>query len=131
MDGTSGSSLSNFSVKSIWNFDDEQFRAMFSLKQLCIEYLSANDLENLYWVLRSLRSEIIPKLTADQKKKVNEKLEDLVKTRETFHSKRDVESSNEFYIKSEEFYILLCELMVEHGIYFREGDDPRKAALKR
>lgn len=121
----------SFAIKSVWNFDEAEFMAIYSIKEQCIELFSSQNMEDLYWMLRALRREIDAKLDVKEKERVAEELTAIVDMREKILLDNDSKQKNAFYIKLEDFYLLLCDLMKEHGIYFREGDDPRRAALKR
>lgn len=141
--------------KAIWNVDGAQLYVIFQIKTEASIYLTNWDLENSYWRLRDLRREVDAKLnrkkiekcnvrvTIDgkteiveknltQKEKVDYLLDELTKEREIFLiSEKDVENYSRFYLVLEEFYMLLSELMKEHGLWLREGEDPSQAFRRR
>lgn len=141
------------SIQSVWNFDGAELGLIFQIKAEAGAYLNGWALEQAYWSLRNLRREIDAKLKTTQGKeeysveseegkkkkiKLSEKeivdhmLGELVKERTTFlTSEQKDEDFSRFYLALEEFYLLICRLMKEHGLYFREGDDPSDAFRRR
>lgn len=140
-------------IQSVWNFDGAELSLIFQIKAQAGFLLNEWNLEGAYWSLRNLRREIDAKLkrekgkkkkfeiiVGEEKKQVefNEKervdylLVELVNERDTFlTSPQDNEDLSRFYLVLEEFYLLLSRLMKEHGLYFREGDDPSDAFRRR
>lgn len=121
----------DFAVQTVWNFDEAQSRAIFTIKEMCIELFEEQNLEELYWKLRALRREIRAKMSDKEKIKIEEEVNDLFKLREKWIDDRSITNSNLFYLALEDFYMGLCDLMKLHGLYFKEAEDFRKAALKR
>lgn len=121
----------DFAVQTVWNFDEAQSRAIFAIKELCIELFDLQALEELYWSLRALRREIRAKMSEKEKTDIENKVLELFQIREAWIKDKNTSNSNNLYIKLEEFYMYLCDLMKQHGLYFKEAEDFRKAALKR
>lgn len=143
-------------IQSVWNFDGAELNLIFSIKAETVFYLQGWHLELAYWKLRDLRREIDAKLKTEKGKKeyeiqvekdgkvkakkiklsekelVDHMLGDLVNERGIFlKSVQKEEEHSRFYLALEEFYLLLCRLMKEHGLYFREGDDPSESFRRR
>ncbi|HEC37728.1 hypothetical protein LCGC14_0732170 [marine sediment metagenome] len=142
-------------IQSVWNFDGAQLSLIFQIKAQAGLSLNEWNLEGTYWALRNLRREIDAKfkttkskttkskfkIIVDEKEKeveftekemVDYLLRELVKERDLFLvSAGDQESMSRFYLVLEEFYLVLSRLMKEHGLYFREGDDPQDAFRRR
>lgn len=139
--------------KAIWNVDGAQLYVIFQIKTEASIYLTNWDLEKAYWRLRDLRREIDAKLTRTKKQKYQIKnnegdleeqdltqkemvdmlLDELTNERISFSNIEDKtpKDFSRFYLILEEFYMVLSELMKEHGLYLREGDDPGQAFRRR
>jgi len=124
---------STFNVKTIWNMDEARLKSLNTYMVLCEDAFVCWDLNNLYIYLKSIRRVISGKITETQLKGLDEKFEDLEKIKR----KMDDDNNNDesipikFYGKADEIYIDLNRLMKRHGLFFREGRDPTKAALER
>jgi len=114
--------------------DEARLRSInFFLNKADFQF-EAWDLENLYWTLRSLKRMCYAKLKKEERKEIDEKLEELENFRKNNNIKRNLKNENirgKFYAMCEKFYEKLTLLMKQHGLFFREGDDPRFAVLKR
>ena len=146
------------SQQSIWNFDGEELFLICKLKHSIVEYLEIWDLDNAYRKIRLLRMEIDAKLKRagkriveeheeeieSQKKKQNKEKKGTEKERvdklmnevdESFseynEDKNNEELTKKMYSKLESFYMELCYIMKQHGLYFREGEDMSLAVLRR
>lgn len=139
-------------LQSVWNFDGAELNLIFELKLEVSNALQEWNLEAAYWKLRDLRREIDAKLNRTkkneiecyneegekQKVKLTEKelIDNFIiyveKERNTYLLNYQGEgAASKFYLILEEFYMNLASLMKEHGLYFREGDDPSKAIFRR
>lgn len=139
-------------IQALWNVDAAQLYVIFQIKTDASLYLTGWELEKAYWKLRDLRREIDAKLRREKPKKymvrdkegkkvakeitqkemVDYLLDELTKEREVFNnSEKSNEDYSRFYLILEEFYMTLSELMKEHGLYLREGDDPSQAFRRR
>jgi len=123
--------MNDLTIKSIWNMDEARLKTInYFLNKAELEFQEW-DLENLYWTLRSIKRMIYAKLKKNEKENIDKELKEL----ENFRKKIDiVKNGNErgkFYSMCENFYEKLTVLMKEHGLFFREGDDPRFAVLRR
>lgn len=121
-------------IQTKWNSDEAQLRIIFSIKEELVLRFLERDVEGVYWYLRSLRREIKAKLSTDESATVSKKLKRIDKIRlallnkdESITKEVEDELMKLLYIKEEKFYMLLCDYMKRHGLYFREKEDPRKA----
>lgn len=141
--------------QALWNVDGAQLFVIFQIKTEASIYLTNWNLEQAYWKLRDLRREVDAKLNRTkpedcnikiikdgkpkiekkkmtQKQKVDFLLDELTTERQVFMgSARENEDYSRFYLVLEEFYMLLSELMKEHGLWLREGEDPSQAFRRR
>lgn len=118
--------------ESVWNSDNIEHALLFEIKISFISNLKEWNLEAAYWDVRLLRLEFDAKLDDKEQKEVDRDIRSLEEMRtEYLKSKDDPESNGKFYAQLETFYILLTRLIKKHGIYFREGVDPSRAALRR
>ena len=125
--------MDNLTIKSLWNIDEARLKTIdFFLNKAEVEFQNWS-LENLYWTLRSIKRMIYAKLKKEERAEIDAKLAKL----EEFRRKNNIiknsteNTKGKFYRMCEDFYESLTILMKEHGIFFREGDDPRFAVLKR
>lgn len=117
-------------LKAIWNMDEGILKSILFLKMTLIYQMQNWDLDRAYWTLRNIRMEIDSKLKSEEQKIAENKLKTLENTRrEYLKDKRN--KKREFYLALENYYVLLNRYMKAHGLYFREGDDPRYAVLQR
>jgi AAA15 family ATPase/GTPase len=108
-------------VQAKWNMDEAQLRRVDYLLTLATVHFQNWNLEDLYWVLRSIRREINAKLKQEEKRICENKLNALSKRRTLFVAKKITQQ--DFFIDCEEFYLFLTEKIKKHGIYFRENED--------
>jgi hypothetical protein len=136
--------------KAEWNADAIELSVVFSIKLEVSQNLDKWNLEQAYWRLRAFRRELDAILTR-RKKKIVEEFEkehnreialekNLIDggiqtvTNERALWKEDTsdeEKKIKFYNCLEEFYMTLCHIMKQHGLYFREGNDFGFAAGRR
>lgn len=118
--------------ESVWNSDNMEHALLFEIKLCFISNMKAWDLENAYWDIRLLRVEIDAKLDEKEQDKLSDDLKALEKLRnEYLLSKDNPEAVGKFYAELETVYILISRLFKKHGIYYRSGLDPSRAALRR
>ena len=111
----------NPETQAKWNMDEAQLRRVDYLLTLITAHFQNWDLESLYWTLRSVRREINAKLGNTEKQNLLNTLKVLEQDRSKY-IKQEM-SNGTFFIKCEEFYLILTDLIKKHGIYFRESDD--------
>lgn len=124
----------DFTPKSIWNIDDDRLKILSFYMAICDECFINWDLEGLYTYLFAIRRVATPKLKKDKAKW--ERLETKFKQfenvrRDMYNHQEDVKKKIEFYKEANDIYEELGVQMQEHGIFFREGLDPGRAALRR
>ena len=113
--------FNNADVQAKWNMDEAQLRRLDYLLTLATFHFQNWNLEDLYWILRSIRREINAKLRKEEKVSCEKKLDALSKERTLFITKKI--SQQDFFIDCEGFYLYLTERIKQHGIYFRENED--------
>ena len=124
---------STFNVKTIWNMDEARLKSLNTYMVLCEDAFVCWDLNNLYVYLKSIRRVISGKITKKQLEGLDIKFRGLEKLKRAMDDDDNDDESNpvKFYNKADEIYIDLNRLMKAHGLFFREGRDPTKAALER
>ena len=114
-------STGNSEVQAKWNMDEAQLKRIDYLLTLSTSHFQNWNIEELYWVLRSIRREINAKLRQKEKEQLDSDLETLSKQRTEFLRQRM--TKGDFFINCEKFYMALTDLIKKHGIYFRENED--------
>lgn len=124
---------STFSAKTIWNMDEQRLKSLNTYMVLCEDAFVCWDLNNLYVYLKSIRRVISGKITRNQLKDLDKKFEKLeeLKRKMDDDDNGDDNEPIKFYDKADEIYVDQNRLMKAHGLFFREGRDPTKAALER
>ncbi|MBA7699245.1 hypothetical protein ES703_107936 [subsurface metagenome] len=140
--------------QALWNFDGAELFLIFQIKSQIVTALEEWDLGEAYRKIRLLRGELDAKLIRSHKKIIEEFekkskkgegkrktekaiLDDKMKNLDNDYSifikinNPTNEKNADFYKKLEVLYMHLCYLMKKHGLYFREGEDPRFAVLRR
>ena len=105
--------------KAEWNMDDEILKIIRQLKSLFIIYINDWDLKNAYFILRQLRMEVDAKLSPEEQKEAEKKMEKLEDKRKEY-LEEEKEKRGDFYSSCEKYYIFLNRLMKHHGLFFRE-----------
>jgi hypothetical protein len=108
--------------KLVWNFDDAEAKLIFSMKETFIYHRDNWDLENAYWALLRLLSEIEPLFDDTVKEKLNEKFDEITSIRDEtnkFSNLKETDLGKCFNILND-FYRDLCFEIVEKDLYFRK-----------
>ena len=123
----------DYAPKSIWNLDDARLRTLNYFMVLCDEAFSLWELNEIYSHLRSIRRIICAKINDVEFGKVTIAFKELEILKRTMNKgEKDYDKKViEYYNKCDEIYISMSRLMKKHGLFFREGEDPTKAVLKR
>jgi len=122
----------DYTAKAVWNMDEAVLKQIQLLKFIFIGHLHKWELESAYWTIRGIRMEVDAKLKDKEQENVEKELKELEMVRNTYLlNKTDAEKKGEYWYALEKFCILLNRLMKRHGVYFREGDDPKYAVLQR
>lgn len=137
--------------ESLWNFDDKVSNILSELKANFLTSMFGWDLETAYFNVRLLWVESDAKLDRI-KKMYPEKDEGEGENKLTaksyheadyaayklqnleIHRKYWLEGKYDkglYYKELEDFYMLVCLFMKYNGLYFREGHDASRAALRR
>ena len=124
----------DFTAKTVWNMDESRMKAVDYYLSLCETAFINWNLEELYIYLKQVRRMISGKISEEQFKKCDDMLQDMEKIRRSINIDNEQETKkkkSELYEKADELYVYLNRLMKKHGMFFKEGDDPTRAALKR
>ncbi len=123
---------STFNVKTIWNMDEARLKSLNTYMVLCEDAFVCWDLNNLYTYLKAIRRIASGKFRKTELETLDKKFEKLEGIKRKMDDDREDESDSvKFYNKADEIYLELNRLMKAHGLFFREGRDPTKAALER
>jgi len=122
--------VADFTAKTVWNMDEAVLKTIKDLKTAFLVLMQTWRLDNAYWIIRNIRMEIDAKLKEKEQTIVDKKLKDLEEKRKEYLQDKN-KKRGEFYFYLEDYYILLNRYMKKHGLYFREGDDPRLSVLQR
>ncbi len=127
--------MADYSVKTIWNFDEARMKELHYHMVLCEEAFTHWDISGINRELQSIRritsaafGETEWKDLVDNYKKL-EKLK-----REISNAVSDSEHNQkqiQYYNLADEIFIKINRSLKLKGMFFRVGDDPRFAALKR
>ena len=123
---------STFNVKTIWNMDEARLKSLNTYMVLCEDSFVCWDLDNLYTYLKAIRRIAAGKFRKTEVEELDKKFEELEKIKRKMDEDNAEQSDSiKFYDKGDEIYLELNRLMKAHGLFFREGRDPTKAALER
>ncbi len=123
---------STFNVKTIWNMDEARLKSLNTYMVLCEDAFVCWDLNNLYTYLKAVRRIASGKFSTKQLKELDSKFSDLEEIKRKMDDDNEDESDSiKFYNQADKIYLELNRLMKAHGLFFREGRDPTKAALER
>jgi len=125
----------DFTAKTVWNMDEARMREINNYLVACEQCLLSWDLELLYTYLLQVRRLCSGKFTTQEYKKLGTDLIDKIeKLRRELNPDEERKYNNDrilIYNLCDELYIELNRLLVKHGLFFRVGDDPTRAALRR
>ena len=113
---------SDTTLKSEWNMDDAILKQILLLKHQFLSYLHIWDLNNSYFTLRELWSEVDAKLKPIEQEYCEETMNELEIKRNDWERNKN-KMRGEFYHSLQQVYMLFNRLMKKHGLYFREHDD--------
>ena len=110
------------SSKLVWNFDDAEAKLIFSMKETFIYYRDKWDLENSYWSLLRLLSEIEPLFDDTVKTELNDKFDEITKIRDETDKFSNLNETNlgKCFKLLNDYYRKLCFEIVEKDLYFRK-----------
>ena len=121
-----------FNVKTIWNMDEQRLKSLNTYMVLCEDSFSCWDLNSLYTYLKAVRRIASAKFRKTELDDLDKKFEELEEIKRKMDDDREDETDSvKFYNKADDIYLQLNRLMKTHGLFFREGRDPTKAALER
>jgi len=110
--------------KSVWNFDEAEYKLIFFFKSEVASCLRLWDLGNAYWNLRRLRSEVDAKVTDLERKDLDSKTDKLDIDKNKYEEEaNNKQNQADFYIALDEYYRDICRLLKKHGSFFREQED--------
>lgn len=127
--------MTDYIPKSVWNMDEARLQALNYYLRLVEDAFEYGNHELIHKHLRSVRRILFGKLKEEEMLEVNEIFSKMQEYKDKFYTggtkEIKFEMYNEFYNQADEAYIKMNKLMKKHGLYFREGDDPRRAVLRR
>jgi hypothetical protein len=123
-----GDTISNTQL-AIWNMDEARLKSINDRMERCANALDNWQLEEIFFSILSLRREIAGKLTQTQLDSLNKDIEKLNEYRKNKLNKQDANEVCQYWVLADKIYIDMNRLGKEHGWYFREGKDPRKAVV--
>lgn len=120
---------------TIWNMDAQR---MYELNAYLISFmrnLNANELDYAYEDLESIDLILSGSIHTNVSKGIKEGWEKAEKTRRLLNREEDDDKSMKLFIEFRELLKTLFRLYnqsnIQNKMYFRKGDDPQFAALKR
>jgi len=107
----------------IWNFDDNEAKLIFDMKLRFIGFRDNWDLENAYWALLKLISEVEPLFIDKIREEINLDFDDISKTRKDIGGFVNIEEEEDkgiYFNLLNQLYRKICLDMVEENYYFRK-----------
>ena len=126
--------MGEFTTQTVWNMDETRMKAVNYYLDEAEKSFIIWDLEGIYLYLLQVRRMISGKIRKKEYKEAGEMFAKIEEYRQSIDIDKDKEKQElrvKIYSKSEELYVYLNRLMVDHGMFFKGGDDPSRAALKR
>jgi len=126
--------MDNNSAKSIWNFDQSRMMDLNYRMVLCENAFEIWDLHTISINLHTIRRIVSGALEDTEWDKVKEEFDKLEEIKREMDSSKDSDHEKntiKYYNKADEIFIQLNRLMQKNGFFFRKGNDPRFAALRR
>jgi hypothetical protein len=96
--------------------DGSNARINFLLDQCELKFHNF-DLEAIYWLVRSLRRNILKKVSKTEATKLNTDMGELTKLRSAFLKNRKKDKDGKFYIALENYYITINNNIASKGGY--------------
>lgn len=107
-----------------WHLDQIQNMILGNLKIEYSEHMRVKDLENAYWTLRRLKSEVAALPNEKEEPNFKDKVKELDEVRDEYIADPNEDTLGKYYIALEEFFEFLCKTMQNYGLYYRKkGDD--------
>lgn len=122
-----------FNAKTIWNMDESRLKSLNNYMVLAEDAFVNWDLDNIYIYMKSIRRIASGKFKKKELDELDVLFGKLEKVKRTMDSQLEINRKDqvEYYNKADEIYVKLNVLMKSHGLFFREGKDPTRAALER
>lgn len=114
--------------QSLWNMDDERLKVINIKMMSASEALDSWDTELIYFSLYALLREASGKFAVKETEKLQKEMHKLNDLRLPSLKKRSP-SKSEFWELGNDIYIEMNKLLKQHGLFFREGKDPRKTVI--
>ena len=113
--------------------DESRLKSLNNYMVACEDAFVNWDLDNIYIYMKSIRRIASGKFKKHEIKDLDALFTQLENFKRIMDSKLQIDrkDSCEYYNKADEIYLKLGKLMVSHGLFFREGRDPTRAALER
>jgi hypothetical protein len=125
----------DFSPKTIWNFDEARMRELHFHLVICEEAFENWNIGEINKKLYTIRRIISGAMGETDWNSLIEDFQELEGKKRKFESSELEDEHNksnlEFYKKADEILLKINRFLKKKGMCFREGEDPRYAALKR
>lgn len=121
---------SSSATQTLWNIDGARFYELNNFMESCNGALVNYDLDLAYYMIMAIRRIVFAKYSDVERQEINKLFWQLQKLREQLYLGKN-NCAAELYNRLDELYIMINIKNKEHGLYFRESDDPSRAVLKR
>lgn len=125
--------MAGYTTPTVWNADEERTKMLLWFLASADVSLYKWDLEGIYSSLHQVKRIAYAKLRKSKTQWediINNKFPEMEKLRRKYLITMSDNDKIEFFNKCEEIYMEINAMLQDHGIYFRESDDPRHAALE-
>lgn len=127
--------MADDAIGTAFNFDAAQLIILFGIKDEILSLFGdfTHNHEIVYSKVRDFWREIdaLPRESSDESKKLTGSMELVTALRNIYLSAKTKENLNNYFLIMEALYLDLCRTLKAHKIYYREGLDPSRAALRR
>ena len=112
--------------------DESRLKSLNQYMVVCEDAFVNWDLDNIYIYMKSIRRIASGKFKKTELEDLDKLFGELEDFKRIMDSKLqiDMKDSVKYFNKADEIYLKLGKLMVSHGLFFREGRDPTRAALE-
>lgn len=118
-------------IETKWNADEEKLRIILEIeKGLTNAFLNYN-LEDIYLLLRSYRLHCDSKFKDGTKEELEKELNELSVSLENYKKTKQIKFKKDFYLKAEDYFLKISNLLKNAGVYFRENRSASTAILQR
>ena len=124
--------MSDFNkVETKWNTDNQKYSVVMEIEEALEMAFLTFALDDIYNLLRAYRRQTLPKFKKTDQDKIDKDLENLSITLQEFKKQNSVYLQKEYYLKAENLFLYISQLLKEEGVYYREGKNASHAILER